>query len=80
MTSVNKNSSVFCNNVDNNSEICNSLTIDQKKEILKKQGRCYSCLQSKHRNKDLGNTKMCDFCSKKHNRAIYFRHAKMISR
>ena len=46
-SSVNKKC-LFCDAATNGTGDCDSLTVENKKQKLREQGRCFLCLQSKH--------------------------------
>ncbi|CAL1282487.1 unnamed protein product [Larinioides sclopetarius] len=60
---------VYCNDL-HESENCIQLDLNAKKDVLKKQARCFLCLKPKHRISTCRSTRWCDICHKKHNRSI----------
>ncbi|GFS65861.1 uncharacterized protein TNCV_390871 [Trichonephila clavipes] len=44
---------IYCDSDKHGSELCDDLSVDEKKEILRKQGRCFLCLEKNHRIRDL---------------------------
>ncbi|GFS86569.1 uncharacterized protein TNCV_903271 [Trichonephila clavipes] len=43
---------IYCDSDKHGSELCDDLSVDEKKEILRKQGRCFLCLEKNHRIRD----------------------------
>ncbi|GFY46040.1 uncharacterized protein TNIN_17911, partial [Trichonephila inaurata madagascariensis] len=72
---ITENNCIFCKST-HNSEQCLSVSIDDKKDILRKQARCFLCLQKNHRIKDCKKKEFCDICNHKHNRALCYRLGK----
>ncbi|XP_054717258.1 uncharacterized protein LOC129226652 [Uloborus diversus] len=65
---------MFCSNSNHDSESCCSLTVDEKRAILKRTGRCFICLKSFHRMIDCPKSdKSRTFCTKKHNVTLCYR-------
>ncbi|GFY40822.1 reverse transcriptase domain-containing protein [Trichonephila inaurata madagascariensis] len=73
---ITENNCIFCKST-HNSEQCLSVSIDDKKDILHKQARCFLCLQKNHRIKDCKKKQFCDICNHKHNRALCYRLGKV---
>ncbi|KFM62154.1 hypothetical protein X975_06179, partial [Stegodyphus mimosarum] len=67
---------LFCNTSKHVTEKCESLTVDEKRNLLRKQGRCFLCLKSKHRMKECKSGVVCSRCKGKHNRSICFQAEK----
>ncbi|GFW72419.1 reverse transcriptase domain-containing protein [Trichonephila clavipes] len=62
---------IYCDSDKHGSELCDDLSVDEKKEILRKQGRCFLCLEKNHRIRDCKKKEMCK-CNKKHNQSLCF--------
>ncbi|KAF2894389.1 hypothetical protein ILUMI_11784 [Ignelater luminosus] len=58
------NECFFCNSKDHTSEKCNKddITLEQRKQILKKQNRCFRCTKRNHNSKACRNKVTCDGC------------------
>ncbi|GBM84851.1 hypothetical protein AVEN_19847-1 [Araneus ventricosus] len=55
---------IYCGEL-HDSENCMQLDLDAKKDVLKKQARCYLCLKPKHRINECRRRQWCENCSKK---------------
>lgn len=75
LTPISGNSCIYCSE-NHSSEFCHKMTVDEKKEILRKQARCFLCLEPKHRIKDCTRKDFCNICNHKHNRSICFQFGK----
>ncbi|GFQ95806.1 integrase catalytic domain-containing protein [Trichonephila clavata] len=51
---------------------CNSVNCIQKREFLRKTGRCYLCFGQKHRSTDCNSKSNCVKCRGKHHESICF--------
>ncbi|KAF2904069.1 hypothetical protein ILUMI_02103 [Ignelater luminosus] len=62
------NECLFCNSKDHTSEKCNEddITLEQRKQILKKQNRCFRCTKRNHNSKACRNKVTCDRCKYRH--------------
>ncbi|GBN44277.1 hypothetical protein AVEN_211376-1 [Araneus ventricosus] len=60
---------IYCGEL-HDSENCMQLDLDAKRDVLKKQARCYLCLKPKHRINECRRRQWCENCSKKHNKSI----------
>ena len=45
-------------------------TIDERRDILIKTGRCFNCLKSNHKSKDCNNPRTCRTCHRRHHQSI----------
>ncbi|GFR16171.1 integrase catalytic domain-containing protein [Trichonephila clavata] len=62
----------FCN-LYHQTEKCNKISIEKKKEILKKQGKCFLCLRPKHCIKNCLSNMTCRIGNGRHNKTISFK-------
>ncbi|XP_071039911.1 uncharacterized protein [Parasteatoda tepidariorum] len=60
---------LFCNSKNHESKDC-SLTIEEKKQMLKDQFRCFRCLKKYHTSKKCWNKCICTLCKKQHSELI----------
>ena len=64
-------SCLFCNDSDHFASRCNSVTnVIARKNILRKQGRCFVCLETGHLMKNCQSKYSCKKCKKKHHISI----------
>lgn len=57
-------SCIFCSHSDHKNQHCYSLNVNERKELLKRQGRCFVCLGKSHRIIDCINKKHALFAIK----------------
>ncbi|XP_035233134.1 uncharacterized protein LOC118204951 [Stegodyphus dumicola] len=63
---------IYCDEL-HDSERCEIKTVEEKRNILKSQARCFLCLKlSISKIKHCKERKMCEICKEKHNRSICF--------
>lgn len=63
---------VFCNS-DHYSAACDQITdTAERRQILKREGRCFLCLRKNHRVSECKRSKNCRSCGKKHHQSICF--------
>lgn len=71
--SVSVKKCLFCKSENHDSEKCIILSIQQKRELLKKEGRCYLCLQTAHRISECTKKIRCGHCKGKHSLALCYK-------
>ena len=71
---------VFCNGNDHKSKNCTELTVELRREKLRKQGRCFVCLGSRHvaRNCRAQNIN-CEECGRRHHKTVCYQTANQYS-
>ncbi|GFR16235.1 DUF1758 domain-containing protein [Trichonephila clavata] len=63
---------IFCHQDDHLKYNCNSVNSIQKREFLRKTGRCYLCFGQKHRSTDCKSKSNCVKCRGKNHESICF--------
>jgi len=62
---------LFCNSSDHFASRCKSVTnVATRKDLLRKQGRCFVCLGTGHLGRDCPSNYICKKCNKKHHISI----------
>lgn len=64
------NQCFFCKGTNHKSEDCTAISIADKKEELRKQGRCFKCLKQKHIARHCKANILCTNCGGRHNKAV----------
>ncbi len=61
----------FCEKYDHMSKHCNEMSVSEKREKLKKQGRCFVCFGTRHVAKDCRTKGIsCENCNRRHHKAL----------
>ena len=59
MNEITNKKCIFCKENSHRSELCEKFDVENRKNILKKEGRCFLCLTPKHRIKDCTKNLKC---------------------
>ena len=71
LVSGEKRKCAYCYEENYSSEECgNVISPKERKEILRRYGRCYICLKRGHRAQDCRHTTKCKNCQEKHHASI----------
>jgi len=71
LVSGEKRKCAYCYEENHSSEECGKvISPKERKEILRRYGRCYICLKRGHRARDCRNTTKCKNCQEKHHVSI----------
>ncbi|XP_046864649.1 uncharacterized protein LOC124459172 [Xenia sp. Carnegie-2017] len=60
----------FCLGCHRHEECEKIKSIEERKNIIKKYGRCYICLEKGHKARDCDNNIKCSICKKNHHKAL----------
>ena len=64
-------SCIFCDKHDHKSKDCTELTVEQRREKVKRQGRCFICLGARHIARTCRTQGVtCERCGRRHHKAV----------
>ena len=61
---------VYCGEVHYSAVCKKVVSVKERKEILKRLGRCYNCLKPNHRVRDCESRRNCRYCHHKHHQSL----------
>ena len=61
---------VYCGEVRYSAACKKVVNVKERKEILKRLGRCYNCLKPNHRLRDCESHRNCRYCHHKHHQSL----------
>ena len=61
---------VYCGEVHFSAACKKVVSVKERKEILKRLGRCYNCLRPNHRGRDCESHRNCHYCHHKHHQSL----------
>ena len=61
---------VYCNGDHFSASCTKVVSVKDRRDILKRSGRCYNCLRSHHKSKDCDSRKTCRYCRRRHHQSI----------
>ena len=61
---------VYCNGDHFSASCTKVVNVKDRRDILKRSGRCYNCLRSHHKSKDCDSRKTCRYCRRRHHQSI----------
>ena len=61
---------VYCNGDHYSASCMKVISVKDRRDILKRSGRCYNCLRSHHKSKDCDSCKTCRYCRRRHHQSI----------
>jgi len=73
MAPIKTKTCIFCGQKEHSKFFCNTLSVEDKKKLLMKEGRCFLCLKKSHKIKSCRSQITCTFCKQKHNPEICYK-------
>ena len=61
---------VYCGDSHYSSACKKIVSLDERKEVLKRSGRCFNCLRPNHRVRDCDSRQNCRYCHRKHHQSL----------
>ena len=63
-------SCVYCHHNHFSASCTKVVELNERRDILKRSGRCFNCLRSNHKSKDCDSSKNCRYCHRRHHQSI----------
>ena len=63
-------SCVYCHHNHFSASCTKVVELNERRDILKRSGRCFNCLRSNHKSKDCDSSKNCRNCHRRHHQSI----------
>ena len=60
----------YCNASHFSASCTKVVTLGERREVLKKSGRCFNCLRSGHKSKNCDSQKNCRYCHRRHHQSL----------
>ena len=61
---------VYCNGEHYSASCMRVVNVNDRKDILRKYGRCFNCLKPHHKSRDCDSRRTCRYCHRKHHQSI----------